>query len=223
MNPLAWIYQFITDKKKKISHRFAVIIIIMTGTILLDNILGLSFHYRITNKISEIQQVNSIIQNPMSDSITKNYAFYLRDKIINRKSIADYLSFRELFKSSAKPKINKPSDKPNKTDSNIKNNLIFTLTAGGFFILFGIVIFIAVLFAETEPKDMKFYERLALGIILGGGCVTIAIFLSFLLGLIPLIMKNWTYNYILNGLVQLTIISSVTYSIKISADKNKKS
>ena len=78
MNPLAWIYQFITDKKRKISHRFAVIIVIITGIIIVDNILGLSFHLRINNKIEELRKVDFIIQNPLTDTISKSYAFSLR-------------------------------------------------------------------------------------------------------------------------------------------------
>ena len=79
----------VTDKSKRLSYRAALAIVIVTTLFTIDNVVGFSFHYRINNKLEQIEKVNLIIQSNNADSTAKRYAYYLRSQIINRKSNRD--------------------------------------------------------------------------------------------------------------------------------------
>src|SRR5258705_1837611 len=109
MNPLQWVYSFVTNVKGKTSHKLTAIILIILIIYLVDNVMGFSFHYEMNRRISELKEVNSIIQDPNADSVAKAYALELRAKIANRKIVTDYLRFR---KTSSTSKIAQTSNPP---------------------------------------------------------------------------------------------------------------
>lgn len=201
MNPFDWFYHFITDRKKKITHRIAVIVICIFAVILVDNALGLSFHFRINNKLEELKKVDLIIQNPLSDSITKSYANYLRYKIINRKSLIDYLSFRQT--SWKLNNINNPVGKPNEISSLIKNEFSFLISTGGFFIAMGI--FFLFLISLDRDESVTFTKKLGLGLIFFGVLSGIGLITSLLFRILVSINNKWGSSYLLNLGIQVLL------------------
>ena len=81
---------FLLDGNKKLSTKATVVLFTILAILLVDNIIGFSYHYNTQRKIEEINNINSIINDSLTDKETKSNAIKLRSEIINRKNIISY-------------------------------------------------------------------------------------------------------------------------------------
>ncbi|HKC36227.1 MAG TPA: hypothetical protein VKB95_09200 [Chitinophagaceae bacterium] len=163
-------------------------------------------------RISELKEVNSIIQDPNADSVAKAYALELRAKIANRKIVTDYLRFR---KTSSTSKIAQTSNPPAtaKANDSIRGDFLFYIMSSGLFMLMGIAITGTVLFSRKSNDSIA--ERLEMGL---GILFMFSIFsyvLTGLLELIPRIGKNWNYNYYVAFFIQFLLLRIIFQGLLI--------
>ena len=197
---------FVFDERKKISSKAAIIILSILGLVLVDNLIGFSYSYLLNNKIEEVQKLNSIISDKSSDKLTIKYAVKLRNETLLRKNVLekinDYLSDLSFNKNIEEPK---KSNLPKKDVYNIApNNFWFHFTSGGIYYFFSILMLPLMLFLD---KSSSILQRITMSILLFAMFSGIGFFFFWICSLIPMILSNsWLLNYILNLVIQSTII-----------------
>lgn len=207
--------EYILDSNKKISRRVSLVILIILGIILTDNILGFSTYYINNNKIEQISKINNILRDSISDEETIVAAKELRSDIIKRENIfvkikdmAANIGFHNIKKGSTKPSLNNnkiPVDEPNK--------FVFYLSCGGVF--FAISFFVSPILFFVD-KSSSFIQRLVMTILTLMSFFCLGLFFSWLFGFIPkLFAYTWTWNYLLNSLLQIGIIFLVFKTNKL--------
>lgn len=215
MNLFEPFISLITDPKRKMSHKTAVVISFVLITIFLDNYLGISFHFKITNQIEELKQADAIIKNPLSDSITKSYAQVLRNRIMNHKSIVDYFS-RNASLNSKRANTNNPAQIPIINEP-IKNDFWFFISAGGLFYFTGVVLALGMfLWSNDEVGLSGFWDKFATGSVFLILFIAFGYCISTIAYHIPMIGKNWTINYWVNVLIQIIGLFIVMLGLSFS-------
>jgi hypothetical protein len=199
-------------------------LVVALSVILLDNLLGVSFHYRITNKMDELAKVNSIIQNPLSDSITKSNAIFLRQEILTRENVLDYLFSRNKSTAFKIAQTNKAAQIPIPKES-IKNFYIFIMSSGGLIALFGVIMaFVDMIYSDEPSMILRFVNSLSFFV----SPFAIGVTLFTILNLVPMIGRNWYANIVLNSLIQTLVLSGIIlyfiryYQYSIGRMKNRK-
>jgi hypothetical protein len=201
----------------------SIVLIVVLSVILLDNLLGISFHYRINNKMDELEKVNALIQNPSSDSITKSNAVSLRQEILARKSIFDYLFLRNSSATLRNAKTNSPAQIPRPKES--MNYFVYVMSTGGFIILFGLT-FCAIDFLYSDENRLILRFATALSFFFSP--FVIAMFLMIALNFVPTFGHNASGNAVLNFFVQINVLACILvffiryYQRRIAWMKNRK-
>ncbi len=206
---------FLLDGNKKLSTKATVVLFTILAILLVDNIIGFSYHYNTQRKIEEINNINSIINDSLTDKETKSNAIKLRSEIINRKNIISYtLLFIQNTKwtddeiKNKKEIIVKENKNFNieKIDLEIvnTNNFWFHLTSGGFFYILGIFMFPIMIF---QDKTSSILQRIATGIFIAIILGLIGLFFYWICSLIPLISDySLTWNYAINIIIQVGVL-----------------
>jgi len=184
----------------------SVVIVITAALLLVDNGLGISFHYCVTNKMEELSKVNLIIQNPLSDSTTKAYAISLRQRILTRKNWIDYFSLRQSSNIVKNAQTNEPPNSATAKDS-IKDDFWFVGSSIGFFVIASLVFLFMFIFYITEAGSL--FVRLASGILYSFIFLTGAAIVFLITRNIPIIKHNWNFNYLLNLIIQCGVMSVI--------------
>jgi hypothetical protein len=209
------ILTYITDKERKLSTKTYVTIICLALIIVLDNIIGLSYHYSVDKKLTEINVIGQILKDTTLEKSTRKELLTLRQEILNKKYFYDQITdgVKSLFKKDVTPVH---ADKSTNIAETPRNNLWFLISSSGILLLF---YFIMILVYPFIDKNNSFGQKLAIEIIiivLGG----LRIWLNYwLLGFIPKLGNTWTGNYILNFAIQILIFAT---SIVIIAREERK-
>ncbi|MCU7547784.1 hypothetical protein OCK74_01600 [Chitinophagaceae bacterium LB-8] len=203
------ITEYLTDENRRLSTKAAFVILALFMIVLVDNILGFSFHYRTDKKLEELQKVAGIINDTSADRTTKAYAAALRSEIMDRQNIIDYsLSFlRNIKWASSKSDHTSKTIAADKTkDVPIKNDILFKFTVSGLYIIAGLIFIPIVLILD---KKSPLHVRIASGLAAGFIIVMFSSLFNWLFGFIPILSKTtWAWNYGLNFVVQAIILFS---------------
>lgn len=193
------------NEQKKTSHKITVIVVIIISVVIMDNVFGLSFHYTINNKMNDLKNVNSIIYDPNSDSITKNEAIRLRSQIINRKSWFSYFSFRKISRNENTATIINPATNPNAKLSPIRNDFVYILSTSGIFIFMGISIIGILLFSYNPHLSLsdKLVQSVYYFILFSGFGIGLTMVFN---GVPRFRATSWDINYYLYTLIQILIL-----------------
>lgn len=197
---------YLTDKNVKLSQRAIIILLFSLFALIIDNTLGLSYHYRVSNKIEELQKVDLMLQNNKTDTIIRYYTAYLRDEIIERKSLIDYFSFRDMSFNLKQIKTNNPAANAIATEP-IKNEFKIYFYAGFMFYFIG---FLMAWFCLFGVKDQfSIIERIYLtiyAILTIGGCGYI---FGLIFDLLPMFGQDWKMNYAISVVVQIAVFTVI--------------
>lgn len=200
------ISEFLFNKNERLAAKAGVVIILIIGVILIDNILGFSYHYNLTNKIETLKKLNDIIRDPTTDSITKSFAINERINVIERTDVFS-LSLKLFKGKTTKLPKRRVEDSISKTESNsslVRSNFWFNTSAGGLYFLLALITIPIVIFTE---KSQPISQRLFVGTVTSVSMFLMGFFLLWLCNLIPQISTNtWLWNYILNSTIQVTIV-----------------
>jgi hypothetical protein len=202
--------QFVSDNRRSLSYRASVVIIFTTVGLILNNELGFSFNYRMNSKIEELTKLNSLIDNPLSDSITKANATIWRYELLNKKSWLDYLFLRNPSANLKSPTINKDIQIPT-AKSSILNYFLFYLSSG--FLFYALAILFVILSVFYGVKKAPFTIRLGVAILSFSSCCLVAVLLTVLLLKIPMLGKSWGLNYVFNAVVQIIVFIWMMYIV----------
>ena len=203
---LTKILSYLTDQGKRFSSKALMILIIIFGVLLVDNILGFSYYFSTEKQINQIEKLNNLIKDPITDSATMMYVVELRRDIINRTNWANQASsfFRGKPRNINIAQVNNPAAIPKPIESAIRNNFLFHISAGGIYYALAPIFLIMVIFTNRKTS---LYSRLSTGafsfiLIWGFG-----FFFYSLFNLIPkLVSDTWVWNYILNVILQFGLL-----------------
>lgn len=151
---------FVFDERKKISSKAAIIILSLLGILLVDNLVGFSYNYKISNKIEQVQKLNLIISDTKADDATKGSMLKLRDEVVNRKNIMEIFSEYISSFSSNKTIINKSGNNNVKVNVESRNSA-FHLTSSILFYFLAIIMIPMMFFLD---RTSSFSQRIAMGL-----------------------------------------------------------
>ena len=201
------ILKYITDKQTKLSTKAYVTIIGITLFIAIDKIVGFSYHYFIDKKIEEVELVGRILKDTTLEKNNRKELITLRQDILSKKYFYDYIADEVESIINNDSSIKEVSNK----NSNIqepRNNFIFLMSSSACYIIIYLVVLIAYLF----DKKFSILQRIAMEIIIVVLGVILISILNWILGYVPKISQNtWNYNYVLNFLIQITLIGLTVY------------
>jgi hypothetical protein len=203
------IFAFFIDNTKKISHKAAIIIVVLSTLLIIDDTLGLSYTYKQNNRIDLLKKANEIIENSKVDTTLKSYANGMLEDMISRKTVwGSIKSFKiNLFKNCQENQKSKPQYKM------IESSVIIILFA---------MVFLPFIFLLFRYEEKQFIEGLALAIVNGLGWIIIAFVTYELLDLLPMIGKNWDINIGLNWFLQVPIVLFIKWYFSRNSIQIKK-
>ena len=186
-------------KKKAISSKAALVVLALLAVLLVDNVLGFSYSYSLTNKVNHIQKLNAIISDSTSDKSTINYAMSLRKDVFVRKNILENV---QAFVINSFKENSELGETHNSKINQINPNVfLFHVTSSGSFYLVAIFMFPVMLFVDRTSSS--FSQKLVMSLFLFIMFAGIGIFFYWICSLIPMILTNsWILNYICNLLIQ---------------------
>ncbi|WP_125722964.1 hypothetical protein [Flavobacterium ustbae] len=203
MNFFDKFFDFVFDERKKISSKAAIITLVIFGIFLINNLLGVSQNYIVNNKIEQIEKLNIIISNPVSDSITIKSAQKIRQEILSRKTIFEHSIdyFDELSFNKKIVQNNTKKSHQSLNDQTTPNSFWFYFTSSGIYYILG-VIMIFLMFLIDKVSTIS--QRIAVTLILVSTFWGIGQLFYWICSLIPMILTNsWGINYFFNLMIQI--------------------
>lgn len=201
----------VTDRARPLSSRATYTIVIVLLVLIADNLIGFSYYYNNDKKLDELKSISVLLKDTTLPADTRTYLLNMESEIVSRQNIKDYfVSFlKNISWTSSK---NKQSANTNNAKP-IRDNFWQTITSGGLFIL-TVLIFIPIIFITDKrtPLLQKIFTIFVIAIIMFAA----AWFYSWLFSFIPMIGKTWTWNYILNIVLQVLLILMFLYIDKYS-------
>lgn len=209
------IVTYITDKERRLSTKTYVSIICIALIVILDNIVGLSYHYSVDKKLNEIQLAGQILKDTTLEENTRKEILALRQEVLNKKYFYDYITngVKSLYTKEY-------STKEAKIPSNVivapRNNLWFLISSTGIYLILYLILIVIFPFLD---KSNSIGQKIAIEIIiivLGGLNCAIN---YWLLNFIPKLGDTWTANYIVNFIIQVILFSMI---MALLANEQKK-
>jgi hypothetical protein len=218
MGALDTLVTYITDKERRLSTKTYVTIICLTLVIILDNVIGVSYHYSVDKKLSELQITGQILKDTTLDKNTRLELTTLRNKIIARKHYSD--QFTDAIKTLFKKEITTiQTSIPIKETPTPRNNFWFLMSVSGIYLLLYLIILIVFPFMD---KGNSIGQKIAIVIIFIVFAGLNALLYYWLFGFIPKLGDTWTWNYVLNFVVQI-ILFALTITLIMKEVKKKNS
>jgi len=213
------IRDFILDKSRSIGQRAGLSIIIIIVLFSVDRVLNFTYDIHINNKLNAIEKINNLKKEYKNDSLYTIQLSKLETEYKDRKHYYDYyhdnlfrfLNFsKSLFKSDNKEIIKEEIKKVNTIrKSPIRSNFWMFMSSNFFLII------ITLIFGKSTNTKESILGLFLILIIL----FCIMAFANWTANLIPLLLNNPIWNYILNFLIQTTLIILTTRIIIKSTTK----
>lgn len=196
------ILSLLQDRSMKNITKFFVVLFIVLSIIALDNYLGVSYYSNIDNKLTQLKNVNDLLDHPSLDNKTKVYLLNVKKDILERQTFIDKIqySFGRISFTSSKNEIVNELNK-----SIILRNSIIEFVSINYFCIF---LFIGLPFYFFINRfSLNFWHNLLLVIAVEAFLIILSFTLFFLFSLIPTILGRPYLNYILNFLLFFILIS----------------
>lgn len=197
--------KFFTDTTKKLTDKMFLVIVVIVGLMLFDNIFGFSFYYGIDRKLSTIEHVEHTLKDSALNKDESTYLQNLRKNVIYHQSwkdrIWDYFKHPHfiLVKSSDVTFV----------------NFLYIFTGASFsliFIVIGVYAFGYALYNKARGKNVLPMRDMAIRVLLivipsyGAAVIEIK-----LLDNIPELFGSLYFNCILNLLLNLGLLIAIVY------------
>lgn len=199
------IISFLKSTKTKLPWKVSFVILIIGTLLFIDNILGISYLYRVEKEISVVKQLNELAYNQNNDVETKQYAIALKSKVINRKNY--FVMAKEAI---AKIHWEDSPSEQRTQEVRVKksSSLVLHLTSSLLFYIMAVLIFCVILFANSNES---LYKRLIAAIASAAVFSTFGYLIYVLTSLIPLFAYP-IINYLLNTLIQSLVVVGIIWS-----------
>lgn len=203
------ILNFITDRNRRLSSKAAIGILALMSVVVLDNVTGFSYYYNKNRQLEQLETIKILLSDSTLTVETRQKLVVLESHVLDRKSIIDYsLSF---FKNISLTSSKQSQDTINNNPKIIRNNIWFLLSTSGIYIL--TTIFVVPVFLITDRKT-PFWKLFASMLIF-----TIVMFVTswFFYWLFDNILPDrlfgsWTWNYIVNFILQIGLIIGMYFA-----------
>lgn len=204
---LSSLSEFITNPAIKVSRKVGTLISVFFLILIIDNVMGFTFYYNNHKKLEEL----TLIDNLKNSKVLSNVSLYqiekMESEINTRKNIPGYLydlaiSIKDTEFNVKKylPKDEAPSEKVNyhPTENPPRNNLILYLCSSWIFIMSSFIILVETIKKILKSKDVGLmFKDFVSAVFVIGMIILISLIPYYLLGKIPIIGKNWSWNYVL--------------------------
>jgi hypothetical protein len=216
MDILSSLFNFITDGTKKVSVRSATIVATIIILLFLDNIIGFSYYYNITKKLSTINQISTVLKDTSLKKNNRTYLLNLRNDIIYHKSIKDKAcDFLQNSNYQAKYSL---------TTYGLYS-VLNIISATCFPLLMMVAMFIVTIPLLLKKKKPLDDDNKTITVKILGIAALLYVFALIeikILFAIPLILNNIIFNYCLNIIVNCLFLSAFVLSINSSEKKRAK-
>ena len=200
--------EWFTNSGRTLPKKLAVAIIILFGAFTVNDLLGFAYFYRTDKKVESFEKLTKIIVDPTTDATSRTKAEALREEIICRQPV--YFSFLNIFGKfwrsiSAVNKTTVPSTTTTTkiaANVSIRNEFMFFVSSSGIYAIIGVLLVLAQLFGPRQPVIQKIAGLILTSLLIF--FVTTAMY--FLTNLIPILFSDWSFNYILNAILQASSI-----------------
>lgn len=206
------IFDIFIDKSKSFGYKINRLIIVLFLFLIIDLCFNISYKIFISNKLNNLVAISHLKEIYKNDSIQYNEIIKVEKKIIKSEHYSDFLPklffkwSEKIFQKGSLSKKNNPSqykkDAPTIIKKvSIKQKILMLVTSNIVFIII-FPMFLLLPFYTDNKKNKEFYYSWLMSMLL----IVVWVFLStFLLSLIPIIFKNIVFNYILNGIIHITV------------------
>ncbi|PRY10327.1 hypothetical protein CLV24_11455 [Pontibacter ummariensis] len=210
---------FISDNRRHITTRVIVAAFSFLLFVLVDNMFAFSYNYTIDRSISNARNISELLKDTTLSSTTRLGLERLREEVVTHKTVADHVVAFWRDVSTFKYGTTKVAMLDNSDSWTVSYDLWHLLSSGGLYLLFIIFGVPVILVAKSSLTLLQRFVS-ALGFIVLFS--TIAYVHYIVLELVPdMLFGSWTWNYVLNALVQLTLVGFLA-SFNKKAEKNKK-
>ncbi len=198
------VFNFFTDRTKKLSHKTITIFIVVAVLIVMDNTLSFTSHYNNIRKIEEVEKLNLIV---IDSTLSKEEVIRLkelRNNIINHKTWKDKLYDKIItidFKTKDNDNVSVVKNDIPKT-TNERSYWVHFVTSSWILIMIMIIMPFAVFF---DKKSSSLSSFLAIIFVIVPFFCGLSWVFAKAFSLIPVINNNPTYNYVLNAVIHLFI------------------
>lgn len=196
------------DNTVKFFPRILAFVFIVLSLIIIDNVLGFTFHYDKQRTISELSEISKIISDSSVDTQIKAKAMELKEEIIKRKSLHDFVNdavgdiFRPMF-------VNDKGIVVKKYDH--ERNRVIEFLCLNWFLMF-LFLFLPLYFL-IKPAFNKLWKNLMMIFAVNSFLLILSIVIFFVFSLIPTIYGRPVLNYLLDFSVMFIAITINTYRI----------
>jgi hypothetical protein len=210
------VFEFITDRSKRLSARATIVVLSVVLILLLDNMLGFSYYYRKQKQLDILEKATVLLKDSTITGDVRNRLVQLQIQSLNKNNVIENLGIfiRQLFISSKKGN--------NSLDTkSTRNNFWFLFSASGIYILLTVILIPLVLIAR---KKTPFFRILAMCFIFLFIMIFTIWFNYWLMDKIfpDKLFGNWLWNYIANFLMQIALIIGLLWLSYTIEKGNKK-
>lgn len=201
------IFDFITDRSKRLSTRATVIILTIFCIVLVDNITGFSHYYNKQRQLDQLNSISVLLNDTLLSNETKKELVELEKQTFKRKNIIDYsLTFIN--------NISWTSQTSTKAKNEIiieRNEIWFLVSSSGLYII--VTIFVVPVILLTDKKT-PFFKLIASMIMFVIVMFFTCWFNYWLFDIIipKKVFGSWTWNYILNFVLQIGLIIGLIFA-----------
>jgi hypothetical protein len=200
---------FLTDTNKHFSTKAGIIVAVILGVLLANNLFGFTYYYNIHNKSEKIKEINELLKDSTITGVEKSTLINIRSEVLYRQTIveiaaekiADAYSYLKT-KTFHKKQPQQNTEKPGRLMA-ARNNFWFLMSTSGLYIIVLLIAVPAILLASFQSGQA--FNALIGAILIIAIFYSISAFFYYAFGLIPRIAENWAWNYVLNFVLQITL------------------
>jgi len=214
------ILNYITDSNRRLSSKAAIGILALMSIIVIDNITGFSYYYNKNRQLEQLETIKILLSDSTLTSETRQKLIVLETHVLERKSIIDYsLTF---LKNISLTNSKQSEATKNNNGKIIRNNIWFLMSTSGIYILTTILVVLVFLFMDKKTPFLKLLASMIVFVIV----MFFTSWFNYWLfdKIIPdRLWGNWTWNYIINFILQVGLMiglySATTIMNKTNASR----
>lgn|SRR5690554_3194834 len=214
------ILNYITDSNRRLSSKAAIGILALMSIIVIDNITGFSYYYNKNRQLEQLETIKILLSDSTLTSETRQKLIVLETHVLERKSIIDYsLTF---LKNISLTNSKQSEATKNNNGKIIRNNIWFLMSTSGIYILTTILVVPVFLFMDKKTPFLKLLASMIVFVIV----MFFTSWFNYWLfdKIIPdRLWGNWTWNYIINFILQVGLMiglySATTIMNKTNASR----
>lgn len=210
MEILNTILQLFISRQHTIDKKIKWAFFIISCLVIIDLIFGISYQISISSKLENINKIEQIKLNSISNITLVDYLDKLESEIIARKDF--YSGVKYFFRNDVPNYIIPANTKANSSNKEIIWHSLRHIITSSYA---GIIIFFMLLYEIFKIIILKqkiYISKIVYALSIALLFISIN---SYLFGLIPIISKSgdYLYNYILNSLLQLVFLFIISFMI----------